>query len=86
MDCFQIIAEAFKKDCMLRLKRLEEVSFILDSSDTIGNALGMILMHSTQYPEDIEQLGAIKAEILQLHNCINATEVCACPGCWHDCH
>ena len=75
MDGFQIIAEVFKKDCMLRLKMLEEVSFILDSSDTIGNALGMIFMHSTLYPDDIEQIKAIKAEILQLHNCIDATEV-----------
>jgi hypothetical protein len=72
------IAEAFKKDCMRRLRTLEEVDFILESSDTIGSALGMIFMHCSLYPDNIEQIRAIKAEIIQLQNCIDATEVGAC--------
>ena len=75
MDAFQIIANVFKKDCMKRLKMLEEANFILNSSETINKALGLIFMHSSLYPESIDQLRSMQSEIQQLHNCIDATEV-----------
>jgi hypothetical protein len=71
----EIIADVFKKYCMKRLKLLEEVNFIFNSSETINQALGLIFMHSSLYPDSNDQIIAIQVEIHQLESCINATEV-----------
>ena len=71
----EIIADVFKKYCMKRLKLLEEVNFIFNSSETINQALDSIFMHSSLYPDSNDQIIAIQVEIHQLESCINATEV-----------
>jgi hypothetical protein len=71
----EILADVFKKDCMKRLKLLEEVNFIFNSSETINKALDLVFRHSSLYPDSIDQIRGIQAEIQQLENCINATEV-----------
>jgi hypothetical protein len=69
------IAHIFKQDCAKRLRILEEVQFVFESSDTIDLALRLLFIHSTMYPDEYSQITAIPAEINKLRACIETMEV-----------
>ena len=80
MDSFDHIALIFKKDCVIRLKALENAQMIMEFSDSVATALRLIFIQSEIYADDYEQLKAILPEIERLRNCLDTQEVC-CFGC-----
>jgi hypothetical protein len=69
------IARIFKQDCAKRLRILEDVQFVFESSDTIDLALRLLFLHSSMYPDQYSQITAIPTEINRLRACIDTMEV-----------
>jgi hypothetical protein len=75
MDAFNHIALVFEKDCIKRLKALENAQFIMEFSDSVASALRLIFIQSEIYADDYEHLRAILPEIARLRNCIDSRHV-----------
>jgi hypothetical protein len=74
-DTIARIARIFKQDCAKRLRILEDVQFVFESSETINLALRLLFIHSSMYPSEFSQIMAIPTEISLLRTCIDTMEV-----------
>ena len=74
-DAIAHIAQIFKQDCAKRLRILEDVQFVFESSETINLALRLLFLHSSMYPIEFSDIMAIPMEISLLRTCIDTMEV-----------
>jgi hypothetical protein len=75
MDAFQRIAYVFKEDCVAKLKVLEDIKLVVDSSETVGMAMQELLIDPQIYPEGYSYIQTIQSEIDRFRRCIDSTEV-----------
>jgi len=69
------IARIFQQDCAKRLRIMEEVHFVFESSETINLGLRLLFLHSSMYPDQYSQIMTIPSEINRLRACIDTMEV-----------